>query len=176
MCFSRAHISISVSTPNHPQPRLSIRCIHISGTGHNGACTRAHAHIPQGATRLSGNNTHPRAQRRTIHSSACPSAVHVIGCEAPAPNLTERSSLLTEQVKTRPASGPVPGNAKSAILCHKYRGELTMILTGYLPSHPDIPEAQDDCLRVLYGSNCGTYHSWKEMLFEWDGYPGTVPC
>ena len=97
VCFSQAHISIPSSTPNHPQPRLSFRCIHISGTGPNGACTRAHAHIPQGAIRLSGNNTHP-------------------GLNAEPPTAPLVLPLCTCS-GYRPASGPVPGHTNPGLMC-----------------------------------------------------------
>ena len=130
VCFSQAHISIPSSTPNHPQPRLSIRYIRISGTGPNGACTRL-THI----------------YRR--EPPAYPITTSTPGLNAEPPTAPLVLPLCTCS-GYRPVSGPVPGNAKSAILCHEYHGAPTLILTGYLPSCPDIPEAQDDCLRVLF--------------------------
>ena len=118
--FYQAHISIPSSTPNHPQPRLPIRCIHISGTGPNGACTRAHAHIPQGATRLSGNNTHPRLN---AEPPAAPLVLPLCTCSG-----------------YRPASGPVPMNTKpSPCLCGDwnrrclYPPHVLMRYTGQSP-------------------------------------------
>ena len=113
-----------------------------------------------------------QAQRRTTYSPACPSAVfiyrgldptgpvpertHIYRREPPAYPATTPTPGLNAEPPTAPlilplctcsgyspASGPVPGNAKSAILCHEYNGALTLILTGYLPSCPDIPEAQE---------------------------------
>ncbi len=45
---------------------------------------------------------------------------------------------------------PVGVHTQAAILCHVYRGAFTLILTGNLSSCPDIPEAQEDCLCVLF--------------------------
>ena len=41
-------------------------------------------------------------------------------------------------------------HTKSALLYHKCRNTLTLMLTGRILSYPDIPEAQEDCLRVLF--------------------------
>ena len=45
---------------------------------------------------------------------------------------------------------PVGVHTQAAILCHEYRGAFTLILTGYMSPCPDIPEAQEDCLCVLF--------------------------
>ena len=40
-------------------------------------------------------------------------------------------------------------HTKAALLCHSFREYLTLSLTTWIPSISDIPEAQEDCLRVL---------------------------
>ena len=78
------------STPNHPQPRLSFRYIHISGTGPNGACTRL-THI----------------YRR--EPPAYPATTPTPGLNAKPPTAPLVLPLCTCS-GYRPASGPVPGH------------------------------------------------------------------
>ena len=71
------------------------------------------------------------------------------------------------------STGPFEAHAKAALLCHSFREYLTLSLTTWVPSISDIPEVQEDCLRVLFSGrtpSCQHIFFWTHILFP-AGFP-----
>ena len=103
---------------------------------------------------------HPR-RPRLFHTSAASFPMHMNPglmclCGAHPANHSWLSSgaqsytaLTAHQLRLHVRLSPGELHTKSALLCHMCRETLALMLTGCTPSSPDIPEAQEDCLRVL---------------------------